>query len=60
MILGLCRPESCTWVVSGIYVKVVVYMVKLARHGIVKLVWYGTEIVSFVSSFGFISLSFII
>jgi len=44
MILGLCRPESCTWVVSGIYVRVVVYRVKLARHGIVKLAKYGTPL----------------
>jgi len=33
MNLGLCRPEACTWVVSGIYVRVVIYMVKLARYG---------------------------
>ena len=44
MILGLCWPELRTWVVSGIYVRVVVYMVKLARHGIVKLAKYGTSL----------------
>jgi len=30
MSLSLCRPKSCTWVVSGIYD---IYMVKLTRSG---------------------------
>ena len=42
MSLSLCWPESCTWVVSGIYVRVVIYMVELTRYGIVKLARYGT------------------
>jgi len=44
MSLGLCRLEACTWVVSGIYVGVVIYTVKLARYGIVKLSRYGTPV----------------
>jgi len=33
MSLSPCWPKSCTWVVSGIYVRVVIYMVKLTRSG---------------------------
>jgi len=46
MSLSPCRLKSYTWVVSGIYVRVVMYMVKLTRSGIViDLVFVQREMV---------------